>query len=34
MHIVWCLLIVWNGKFAVGLLELDVGTGMWSGEAI
>jgi len=28
--VVW-LLLVWDGKWAVSLLERDVATGMWSG---
>jgi len=26
------LLLVWNGKWAVRLLERDVATGMWKGR--
>jgi len=32
VQVVWWLLLVWDGKWAVSLLECDVATGMWRGR--
>jgi len=32
VQVVWWLFLVWDGKWAVGLLERDVVTGMWRGR--
>jgi len=34
VQVVGYLLLVWNGKWAVRLLELDVATGVWRGETV
>ena len=32
VQVVGYLLLVWNGKWAVSLLERDVATGVWRGR--
>jgi len=34
VQVVWRLLLVWDGKWAVRLLERDVATGGWMGETV
>jgi len=31
-QVVWWLLLLWDGKWAVSLLQRGVGTGIWSGR--
>ena len=33
-QVVCWLLLVWDGKWAVSLLERDIATGVWRGETV